>query len=652
MIHILSRVCLFLTCLFLLNTLYGQFQSTPVERSKEKILFKGNTFYLHTVKQGQTLYSICKAYGVSQEEIATANPGVVINPLSIGQALKIPVKDENITGGEISSNEKQSEKQELSNEDNFYYHTLKPKETIYFLHQKYNVPLESIYKYNPGSESGVNVGQVIRIPKPSDNLAVNDRQLSQQEAIRHYTVRHGDTLYRVAEAFGLTVGDLLNANRELRWGFKPGQVILIPVNDYPSGYPQSLFPDSAVQVVFQPQFTKDQCDSIALRKSSRPGDKVAILLPFFANESFAEDTLAVSDTTSDGSKTERLTFKGRAAVELYEGFLLAIDTLKRFTGNIILYVYDTESDTNKVKKILKDLDVIEPDLIFGPVATENIPLVAKYAFERKIPFVPPLAVEDSAANPNPFYIQTVPPHDEELKEYTRYIAQFHTRNLILITKPGIQFNDENQRFKELLTMQASNVYGIDSMKFTEIILDEAVKKNLNHYLQKDTDNLVIVLSTYEPDVINVLSHLHFKMRDFPIQVFGLPQWQRFDNVRVEVMHELQVTLYSPFYINYSDPLVKNFVRTCRNKLKYEPFKTTAKGTGINYTFLGYDLGIYFLEALNNYHSNLCDCIPYKKSQLLLSRYNYTRDQSTGSLINKHISIIQYNKEYEVKLLNR
>jgi LysM repeat protein len=621
-----------------------QFQPTPVEKSTEKILFQGKTYYIHTVKQGQTLYSICKAYTVTEKIIASSNPGITLNPLSTGQSLRIPV---------ISETKPVTEepKPEATQDENFYYHTVQPRENTYYLHQKYNVPLEIIYKYNPGTENGVQTGQVIRIPKKS-YLADNPQpDLSQQESVRQYKVRQGDTLYRVAESFGLTIGDLINANRMLRWGFKPGQVLMIPMPGDLQASSVNLT-DTLFQSFPQAKLSSFQCDSIAALKRMRPVMKIAVLLPFFANESLSEDFLSDSDSISDNAiKSDHKTFKGLAAVEFYEGLLLAIDTLKNKNSGVSLFVYDTEADTNKVKTILKELDIIEPDLIIGPMTTDDTRLVSKFAFEHRIPIVPPLTNEDSTLAYNPLLIQTIPTYDEELKFYARYIAQFNKKNIILITKPGIQQMQENSRFKELLNLQSSIYYGIDSLAFTEINIDDAIKKNINRSLSKDKDNLVIILSTYEPDVISVLSHLHFMLREYKIEVFGLPQWQRFDNVRIDVMHELQVNLYTPFYIDYSNPRVKSFVSASRSKLKYEPFKTTSKGTGINYAYLGYDLGIYFLEALYSYQKNICDCIENKKEKLLLSDYDFSRNNSQGNYVNKHISIIRFNKEYEVELIH-
>ena len=60
-----------------------------VERSNNKVIIEGNVYYVHVVKPGHTLYSIAKAYNVSEKEIVIENPGVTAD-LSIAQVLKIP----------------------------------------------------------------------------------------------------------------------------------------------------------------------------------------------------------------------------------------------------------------------------------------------------------------------------------------------------------------------------------------------------------------------------------------------------------------------------------------------------------------------------------------------------------------------------------
>lgn len=58
--------------------------------SKQLVRLGSGQYYIHTVKRGETLYSISRAYGVSQEVIEARNP-FVAKGLSVKQTLLIPV---------------------------------------------------------------------------------------------------------------------------------------------------------------------------------------------------------------------------------------------------------------------------------------------------------------------------------------------------------------------------------------------------------------------------------------------------------------------------------------------------------------------------------------------------------------------------------
>jgi LysM repeat protein len=221
--------------LFYQASIYAQFGPTVVERSMEKVSFQGELYFLHTVKKGQTLYSICRAYRVKESDIAHANPNVPLNVLSAGQVIKIPVE---------AQNEDNTLSDQSSSSESFIYHTVEPKQTPYFLHQKYNVPLESIYKYNPGSELGLHIGQVIRIPKPFVNVSEDAVELSQPLKGTSYEVRQGDTLYNIAKSFGVLEADIINANQKLRWGLKTGDIINIPITSSGRLISSGTFDDS------------------------------------------------------------------------------------------------------------------------------------------------------------------------------------------------------------------------------------------------------------------------------------------------------------------------------------------------------------------------------------------------------------------------
>ena len=67
-----------------------EYVNTPVEISKEKVKVDGKICYSHIVLEKQTLYSICKAYGVSIDDIYRFNPTVKETGLKKNSIIIIP----------------------------------------------------------------------------------------------------------------------------------------------------------------------------------------------------------------------------------------------------------------------------------------------------------------------------------------------------------------------------------------------------------------------------------------------------------------------------------------------------------------------------------------------------------------------------------
>ena len=63
---------------------------TPVTISTEKVKVDGKVCYSHVVLERQKQYSICKAYGVTQEDLYKYNPGLKENGLKKNSIIIIP----------------------------------------------------------------------------------------------------------------------------------------------------------------------------------------------------------------------------------------------------------------------------------------------------------------------------------------------------------------------------------------------------------------------------------------------------------------------------------------------------------------------------------------------------------------------------------
>ena len=103
--------------------------------------------------------------------------------------------------------------QEIVDGKKYYIHVVKPGNTLWWIHETYNVSVDEIVKLNPGSEKGVSVGQKIRVPV--------------QSQMTTYTVLPQESLYSLSQKFEIPVDSLINWNPGSENGLKVGQVLNI-----------------------------------------------------------------------------------------------------------------------------------------------------------------------------------------------------------------------------------------------------------------------------------------------------------------------------------------------------------------------------------------------------------------------------------------
>ncbi len=130
-----------------------EFTPTPVTVSHTKINEGGKTFYIHKVTQGQTLYSISKAYTATVQDIEHYNDSLKFG-LKTGMELKIP-----------STLEDKSSRPVFDNSGKYILHQVEKKQTLYAIAKKYNLSTEEILQANPEMINGLKEGVTIKIPQ-------------------------------------------------------------------------------------------------------------------------------------------------------------------------------------------------------------------------------------------------------------------------------------------------------------------------------------------------------------------------------------------------------------------------------------------------------------------------------------------------------
>ena len=165
--------------------LYAQnYTQTPVTISKDKVRIGGKVYYSHVVQERQTLFSICKAYGVTIDEVCEANPELDLrhNGTKLNSLILIPFKEVSATVREETAQKEQAIEEAI--QQGYIVHTVKWYEDIKDISRKYGVSVESIMEANGLTKKKLKNRQKIRIPVGTPSSAtVEDTVVKKDSSI-------------------------------------------------------------------------------------------------------------------------------------------------------------------------------------------------------------------------------------------------------------------------------------------------------------------------------------------------------------------------------------------------------------------------------------------------------------------------------------
>ena len=168
----MKRLVLLLFLLLAAPLLHAQAYDAPeVVVSSEKANIAGKVYYVHKVLAKQTRYSICKAYGVTDEELAAANPDLK-DGLKAGAILFIPVKDAAVKAEPSKKQEQAAPVVEDTPDDDqdglvverVIEHQVRWYESLSSIARKYKISVAELIAYNGLSESESIRGKTLLIP--------------------------------------------------------------------------------------------------------------------------------------------------------------------------------------------------------------------------------------------------------------------------------------------------------------------------------------------------------------------------------------------------------------------------------------------------------------------------------------------------------
>lgn len=596
-----------------------------IEKSDEQIFILGKKYYLHKVETGHTLYSISKAYNVSQQKIINENSALK-NGLKSGMELKIPANSSTIIHNNNDVNENQSKSQ-----DKFIFHKVKRKQTLYFLTKKYNVNEGELLQHNPELRNGLKVGQVIKIPKIVPNTTNNSSEYY------FHKVEAGETLFSLAQKYRTDMEMLKKVNPELHKGLKLGQLIKIPKGN---------FTDNEILIInhnkknisdydYDPQYFEiagtTPCNSFVYRNNIK--FKVAVLLPLYIEE----------NKLYKGSN--KYYKKSKRFYEFYQGLLIAAHKLKKSGISIEFVIRDTKglNDENRIRNILNEEDVISSDLIIGPIYSKNFKIASSIAKQHKVNIVAPLELRYSElVNTNPFVFLASPDIEAKISTMSKHLAKSYDKSIVVIHNGTVEEKKLIDIYKAKLVNTFASYENVNKIVFKQVNYKISGKNGVEDALSIGLGNIIIIPSTDKVFITNLLTKLNYLSDKYKITAYGMLSSQYLRNVEIKYLRNLNFHYGTNSYINYKNKSVKNFIHSYRTFFASEPSL---------YSFLAYDITWYFSNIMKQYGKHFQFCMSSSKSfsfnQGLRYKFDFKRVSPFSGFENKWLNIIKVDKDYKL-----
>lgn len=609
-------ICLIVASLSAVATEY----MPDIAKSKVIVFINGKKYYVHTVKSGDTLYSMSKAYGVSEDAIKECNP-TVADGLKLDQTVKIPVAD-NATA---DAREVKKRKKE------FVEHKIRGGETLYSIARDYNISVNTIREDNPGlNPQSLSIGQSLWVRK-SDMGSSSEKEAQAEmdayadnlnkatdDGFEYYVVKPGETVYSLARRFEITEQEFA-ANNDIAGGLKAGAVIRIPIKDEENVNQMEKKADVPESELIAAQSSDENIIFRAL-----PSDQtlnIALMLPFNVESK-----------------------PNSSYVEFYQGFLLGLEKIKQEgRGETKLTVYNTEHNPVKVQNIVKSPAFEGTNLIIGPVYEDELSPVLQYARANSTPVVSPLADIKTVKSPAIYQLSPDP-----AKKYDKIGDLIDGgRDIYLIYADSFDKEFEG----EVLALLKDKPYAAYTYSFNQKSIftprNSAARQIevMDDILKEEKPCLFVVLANKETDVDRILGTISSSKvaitekseKSAPYVVLGTSRWGRFNNIDHTTYFNNNVVMISTYHAKRDSQVVREF--DSRYIEAYNSLPSL-------YAYRGYDAAVIFCTGMrSDIDYNMLD----KKYTPLQTSYQFSHKGEGDKYVNQEWMRINYNSNYTITI---
>ncbi|MNF28635.1 Muramidase-2 precursor [compost metagenome] len=559
---------------------------------------KGGT---HEVIPKETLYSIEKKYGVSDEALKKANPFLEKDGLQIGQTLVIP-----------SNN---AVKSVTSSQEKAVYHEVQPKETKYSIAKQYGITVEELERKNPDVVLNLPVGYKLVIkgnaPKAEKNAVIaepkkeiaidNSTKVTASTDLVEYVVKPKETLFSLSKMFGLSQEELIKANPALANGVEEGMILKVP---------------SVVSVSAE---GKKAYASLAKKSNTNGRKKLVLLLPFNMSK-IQDDTVNSTATRLKKDKFLNMT------LDFYSGALMAIDSAKQLGLTVDVSVFDSQETKNasNIASLIQENKLENVDAVVGPFYQANVEKTAQLLAADQVPVISPLSKDVGISFPNLY--QTIPTA-ETIRSAMFDFMRSKDGNIIAVIdkkKESIRkYIQENQKDVRFAALAENGGLSVESLKSLFV-------KNKTNYVVMETGNTWMIQST--------MAAMLASMPMYTVQLVILESNETLDTDEIDFQGLTKLKLTYPSITRENEsPEAKIFEKEYRKKNKVFPSAFATRGFDVTFdTMMRLSQDKSYQETVDSVATEQVD-----------NKFEYYKKED-GGYTNKGVYVLYYDTDLTIK----
>jgi len=613
--------------------------SVVVINSSQNATQNNNNTVSHLVQPKETFYSISKQYGVTIDALKTANGDLLNNGLKIGLNIKIP-KSGSVQNVAVSKPEEINKViapvvskpavVKATPEGKTTYHIIEPKETKYGISKKYGMTELELERLNPQIVSEFPIGFKLVVSGNAINQAVigtsnlgsvgtSESELAKQSSeakpsaekstvektstkkyLEEYVVKPNETIYSIANDYGISEQELISLNPELKRRIKQGMILRVPKGQ-------------------RKEPVKKEQGNLLKTINTNARKQLALLLPFNISK-IESDTINSTQARLKKDKFLNLT------LDFYSGALMAIDSAKVLGINVDIKILDSQETKNSsnVATLVQQNNLQNMDAIVGPFYQSNVEKLAELLELTKTPVISPLSKEIGKKYTNLYQSM---PSVEFLRNSIFDFMKAKNGNIIAVvdTKKGSvkQYIQEMQPNVRIAGLSEKGTFVADSLKVL---------------FQKDKLNYVVLASESTGMILATTNAMLAAQKDYQVQLVILEQNDTFDFEEISLTRLTKLKLLYPSLSrpNESDEANQFDVK----------YKKVNKIIPNQYAIRGFDVTFDTLLRLSQ-DNTFEETIQSSPSEQIENKFDYVQNATYG-YTNNGIYILYYDTDLTIK----